>query len=364
MYRDDFVCISCAFAWHREDGSIKSVVKRGESDIEAFLKRLAESNVPLICFNHQFEYGVTKARFPGLESLWTVDAMRLVQMTDNGGPEYEDKQRDSWDEDAWLDDLMGTEKKSGLSLDAAITRFLPPDCQGHKQRALDLIVSRGGRKGDFHLLTEDELSAYNADDAINTLKLYQTLTEILAGRGINWNVDHELYLSTSRLCADAKCRGIKIDFKALNSHIDAKKKALEQISTAFISAHQEAIKQVESRLLDRALSKVKTRAAKDRLRANPPRFNTRSTDQLAMLFVDVLGIQPKFRTEKGKPSFSKKLLGQWGAGGLMLAKQRTELIELKQGESLLDLGEYDGRWHQDIKTAGTRTGRLSGGEQA
>jgi DNA polymerase I-like protein with 3'-5' exonuclease and polymerase domains len=283
-------------------------------------------------------------------------------MVDNGGPEYEESK--PYEPDAWLDEIDEIERKSGLSLDAVISRFLPPEFHGHKQKALELITARGGKKGDLHLLTKDEFLEYNAADAENTLRLYTVLTGILAERQIDWKLDHRLYLSTSRLCSQSKTRGILVDFKALNAHVEAKKTALCKISADFISAHQDAIVKVEEALLERALSRVKTDTAKDKIRADPPRFNTKSTDQLAMLFVDVLGMKPKFKTAKGKPAFGRKLLGQWGSGGLILAKQRTELIELKQGESLLELGGYDGRYHVDIKCAGTRTGRLSGGEQA
>ena len=68
-----------------------------------------------------------------------------------------------------------------------------------------------------------------------------------------------------------------------------------------------------------------------------------------------------FKTEKGNPSFAAKFLQQWGEGGEMLKKQKTILLELRQGEALHELSEETGRWHIDIKAASTKSGRLSGG---
>ena len=56
-----------------------------------------------------------------------------------------------------------------------------------------------------------------------------------------------------------------------------------------------------------------------------------------------------------------KFLAQYGEGGLILKNQKKLIIEKVQGESLLTLSEYDGRWHIDLKAAGAATGRMAGG---
>jgi DNA polymerase I-like protein with 3'-5' exonuclease and polymerase domains len=81
---------------------------------------------------------------------------------------------------------------------------------------------------------------------------------------------------------------------------------------------------------------------------------------LTDLFVGKLGITPKFLTPTGKPSFKSAYLRQWGEGGELLKSQRSYLIELKQGQRLLEKADWDGRWHIDLRATGTKTNRFAG----
>jgi DNA polymerase I-like protein with 3'-5' exonuclease and polymerase domains len=126
-----------------------------------------------------------------------------------------------------------------------------------------------------------------------------------------------------------------------------------------------------SKLLKR-IQKLKTLKGRKkylkRLRGSPElhadeiAFNVGSNAQLAELFVTVLGIVPKFFSATGQPSLRSVMLHQFGEGGTMLAKRRKRILVQKQVQSLYELTEFTGRWHLDLRAAGTSTGRFSGGK--
>ena len=361
-YRSDFVVTSCAFAWFQEDGEIKTAIRNGEKAVKAFLEKCKRDEVELVVHNYQFEWGVTKARFPGYEDLVQIDTMRLAQMADNGGNSYDDETKTLEQELAELD---GVVFKDGLGLEDCSSRFLGKAYYKHKKPFLKLIKERGGTKGDFHLLTQEELNKYNELDAEVTLMLYKTLIERLADKRICWKKDHLLYKSTARLCELSKIRGVHVRHDLIDKHIEAKAQEFESSVATFRETFLEAIKEVEEELTEKYLSKYKTEKhrlkAQEGLKENPIRFNFNSGPQKQRLFCDKLGIVPKFFTEKGAPTFSSKYWFQWGEGGRLMKDRGTLLISEKQGKNLRLLSEYDGKWHISIKAAGTRTGRLAGG---
>jgi hypothetical protein len=168
FYRHDFRVISCAFAWRTSDGSIKTKLTLGEDETRVMLSKIASKGIPVVVFNFQFEWGVTKSRFPGLENIFHIDAMRLAQMADNGGPDHYE------DEISWESELLGLDHKApynGLSLEACVSRFCGGQHYNHKKPYIDLMIERSGKKDDFHLLTSEEMSEYNLKDAEVTLVL-------------------------------------------------------------------------------------------------------------------------------------------------------------------------------------------------
>ena len=367
-YRHDFRAVSCAFAWRGKEGELKTHCTWGEEDTRAYLEKIQRSEIPVVCHNLPFDYGVAKCRFPGLESIFQICTMRLTQMTDNGGPEHLDHE-ETW-EDALLD-LEGKKPFNGLSLQAAVSRFCGTEYFKHKQPYLDLMIQRGGGKADFHLLTQEELTEYNVKDAEVTLVLYENLTKILKDRSIDWTRDHVLYRSRSELTVAAKIRGVKVDSAQVNDHIELKKSNLDTIVCNFREALKPHIERIEQRKLDAYIGEYKSKAGRDRAQAridagSEPlvKFNLSSNKDKTALFVEELGLTPKFFTPTGEPSFGAKLLWQWGASGLLLKDLGKERISLNQVETLKELSSYDGRWHLDMKVVGARSGRLAGGSNA
>jgi hypothetical protein len=170
----------------------------------------------------------------------------------------------------------------------------------------------------------------------------------------------------------AKIRGVHVERDQLVTNGEAVLKEIEAIDEAFLARFAEEIKQVERMKLLKRIQKLKKLKGRKnyvkRLRAKPELFDkeiafkTSSNSQLAMLFVDVLKIAPKFFTAKGSPAFKSTMLGQWGTGGEMLGTRRKRLLVLKQICNLLKVTEYDGRYHIDLKLSSVATGRFAGGQ--
>jgi hypothetical protein len=356
-YRKDFRAISCAFAWRDENGEIISRCIKGEEDINHFLGTF--KNTVFIVHNYAFDEAVMICRFPEHVGRIKIDTMRLSQMADNGGKEYVLESEKTFD--AILDELEGMRNISGLSLEACNSRLGDKKYYKHKEPYKKLMLDRGGSKRSFELLTEEELYEYNTLDAIVTLDLYEKVTELLTSRGIDWKMDHKLYRSVCKQTILSKCRGVCVDKVALDQHINLMASNLDACERDFKERFSKEIAEIEAEMLVLALSLKSTEAGKNKVRENPPKFNMGSKTQLERLYVGKLGIKPMFFTPTGRPSFSVKLLSQWGEAGKYLDNKGKYMIEKAQGEALKKLSEYDGKWHIDIKVAAARSGRLAGG---
>jgi hypothetical protein len=364
-YRDDFRVTACAFAWRGADGELKQKCTWGEQETEDMLNALARDKIPLVAHNLPFERMVTQCRFPGKESLFKIDTMRLAQMRDNGGKDELEH------EVSFEDELLEAEGKKpidGYSLEACTSRFLKGQDYRHKQPFIDLMVERGGKKGDFHLLTKEELTAYNLKDAEVTLKLYEVLTESFTEDGIDWAMDHRLYLARCRFVVDAKILGVRVDCDQCRRHIDLEASNIAAIERSFRETYRPQLEAIEARKAQAYVDSYKSESGRAKARAaieagEVPgvRFSLASNKDKAAFFVGELGLKPTFFTPTGAPSFSAKLLWQYGEAGKMIAKLGTHRIAMAQTESLMELASYDGRWHIDHKVVGARSGRLAGG---
>lgn len=373
-YREDFRAISCAFAWTGADGTVRTKYREGEIAIGEELARIKHDGIPLVVHNLPFEYGVCSYRFPGTEGSVLIDTMRLVQVADNGGKaahwEVKPQTYDDMLDAVESDEDEKPKQSSGLSLVSAASRWLSEDMQDHKAPFYALIRERTGCKQrqegkNLNALTPDELEAYNVADAKVTLALYRTLLAKFAEDNYDWRLDHELYRGSARRISKAKGRGVVVDRTALVLYKQEVETELARIADNFRETFKREISELETEWFDAWCNELKSERGRQARRDSRqyPHFNVGSNKQLAALFVDKLGMQPKFTTETGQPSFKSAFLNQWGEGGELLKKRRKRLLVLKQCESLLALSEYDGKWHVDLKACGTTTGRFAGGRQ-
>lgn len=373
-YRDNFRVTSAAWTWE-DAGQLQSKYLEGEDAIRAEMQHWIALDARFLCHNVTFEALVSRCRFPDLNIVWFADTMRLAQVYDNGGNADDFTLIES-------DDILepGDKPKykrsptEGLGLVKCVQRILG-DTSDHKKEAYDHIMGLVNCKykqcGQYlHLLPSDIMARYNCADTENTYRLYKYITEHFAYIQYDWTLDHQLYMMSANRIVGGKIRGIKIDRPKLAAYIQQVQQEIADIGANFRAAFEEPIAAIEAERLDAYLGGVKTDKGKrkrlDKYYARDPKarkevdFNPGSNTQLAILFVDKLGIEPVFFTDKGAPSFKSAMLGQWGAGGELLRTRRKRGIVLKQSEALYALSEVTGRFHPNLRTAGTKTGRYVG----
>lgn len=400
FWRKDFRVESCAFTWVDEHGKYKSEFLQGEADIGDMLRKISAAQIPVWVYNIGFELGVTMCRFPGIDLLWGGDVMRLVQVYDNGSG---DRNMDTVEDelDRAMAEALGEDYEEptgkytpGFSLAAAVKRILPADYHDHKDEAYDWIRANvpecTGRKqpGAFlNHLPYDIMVRYNIGDTENTLRLYEKIVADFAEEGYDWTRDHALYMGSAYPIVKKMVEGVPVDREKLAAYGEELVQEMADIDQTFLTEFAKEIEKIEAARAEKFIMEPKTVAGQQRrikrlqddaakYKANPEaehgnksnkywekvKFNPGSTKQLAMLFVDLLGITPQFFTEKGAPAFGAAFLKQWGSGGELLNKRNKRRLVLNQVNNLLALTEYDGRWHLSLKLAGTKSGRYAGGK--
>ncbi len=363
FFRPDFRVQSCALSIRDTEGQLKSYFLLGEEEIKTWLVSLEKHKIQVVVHNLAFEYGVISNRFPGIELNWHADTMRLVQNADNGGSDPEE---------LTIDDELAERKPNnkGLGLQNCATRWLPAEYHNHKEPFHKIIRDQGIKKGqegrNLHLLNSEQLRKYNTADSEITLLLYEQLSSYLHFDGFDPDFDYYLYSTAAKLISDSRSRGVIIDRDYLTSSIATINTEIQSSITDFKSMFLPPITDIEAQKKTTILDSYKTEkgriAAAKRIEEDPSliEFNINSSKDKKELFVNKLGLEPKFLTESGEPSFAKAFLSQWGEGGNLLKKRGTKVQLLSQCDSLLQKSEYDSRWHIDLMAAGTTTGRFKG----
>lgn len=350
-----FRILSLALSW-RDGFDVKSWFSTDPNEIKKALLRLEMTKANLVVHNLAFEKGVFDTHYPAYKLNWHADTMRLAQLHDNGG---------DWRDLVFNNDVLDPEASPdlGVSLEAAASRVLGKDLHHHKAERDQFLKETHGirsKQGGFiHLLPEDILRRYNIADTTVTLELYETLSPMLDKI---WPKDWELYLSRVNLMNKAYRRGILIDILKLKEYILRIDAEIDAIETQFLQFHAENVA-IWSRLFDQPAES----------------FNVGSNLQLKQLFVGVLGMVGGHITEKGEklikegaitreqalteyPSFQSKHLHDWGGSAEILLKRRKRMLVLSQAQSTLWMAEQgQGRIHPEVRIAGTRTNRVSGG---
>lgn len=369
FYKPTFRVSSCAVA--RYDGdTLKTKYVVGEHATRLLLQSLAKDGHRVIAHNEQFDAAVALCRFPDIKLNWYADSMRLCQLYDNGGEKWVFAPVDPDDiEDADDEDDIKANPIHGLRLSACVKRILC-DYTDHKEVAYAGLRSRGVAAGEeaanLHLLTPEEMEAYNVGDAVACLRLYKFITTEFTSQGYDWSTDNMLFQFMLQQLIRSKIAGVDIDRVQAQRSADQVASEIISIRQAFAEKMADPIKAVERMLLNKRLLEYKTEKGRQKFVESGVwkeecQFNPGSNLQLKMLFVDVLGMEAKFHTPKKQPSFKSIYLPNWGDGGIILQLLKKRGLVLAQLNSLLDLSEYDNKWHLDLKLCGTSTGRMAGG---
>jgi hypothetical protein len=388
FWSPSFRVISAAFSWFTEGGSIKNIYLEGEQDVLEQLRIMQEHGIKLITHNASYELGVLKYRFPSIPtSVIAYDTMRLAQVYDNGGSDAPSIVPTSvFDE---LDALEGKKAETtGLGLERCVNRILPGPLRNYKQPYYKWLREHAGVKAgqegaNLQLLPADLLEAYNTSDTDATLLLYDKLTKYFAEIAYDFRLDHQLHMSASLRIAEAKARGLRVDRQGLAVEAGKLEAEIAGMKDAFVQRFAKPIAELEEARYSEKLACYKTERGREKAtKAGFPddlRFNPQSTSQLGELFIGKLGIAPTFWTKEGKaskkrrqqnpdlppftpnPSFKAAHLHSYGDGGSMLVNVKRRGLVLTQNRTLSELSALDGRWHQDLKACGTKTGRYAGG---
>lgn len=362
-YRDDFEIWSVSAAWRGPDGAIEHFFTVDGPTIARFLKRLSDLQTKVVVHNLMFETGCTMSKYPDLNINWYCDTMFLAALYDGGGEIWEERDDENW--------------QSGLGLEKCASRILLKQDRRHKKEAHDWLKENHKIRSNFgvylDLLPLDVLERYNNADTAITLKLYEALnselTEIAQQQAwAGWEQPYYFYRSRAVLMAKARINGLPIkqsECKQYVTHIDDQ---LTNLQNRFRKWGGEHIEAIEAENREKILSSVRQEKTKEKYRQamieDPSiyQFNINSGKQMAELFVNRLGITPSKLTEKGNPSFSTKTIHLWGDGGKILAEKSNRGIVQSQAANMYVDSLYDGKMHIDAKPIGTRTFRVSGGE--
>lgn len=393
FYRPDFRVTSAAFSWFTADGSIKRSYHVGEEAIRRRLAILARDEIPLVCHNLQFEWGVVACRFPEfpVQKLLAIDTQRLVQCYDNGGKDIKTTIRlDEMSLEEQIEALEGDLPKTGLGLQSAASRVLGKAWQNHKEPYHKYLrethgVKKGQEGKNLHLLTPELMEGYNTADTDVTLMLWDTLTKEFERIGYDWKLDHHLHRAAISRLTHSKVRGIRVERERLLQFAERTLNEQQEIILNFHKEMADPIASLERKRKEAWINGPKTdkgranRAAKAEEKREEWQFNPRSTTQLADLFVGECKKEPQFFTKENKKARSKRLSGEnvpdfvpkpsfraahlpsYGEGGEILSKLKKRQIVEKQARNLWLLSVLDGRWHSDLRACGTKTNRYTGG---
>lgn len=350
FYRKDFEVKSLALSW-KEDGQFKSAFSINKEEFTSWLTELSDNQTPIMCFNIAFEMGVTYTQFPSLNLNFAVDVQRLVQV-------YGIEERPKDEEDDENKEPIIT----GYGLKDSVRKFLP-EYADYEKEAYDWLRQNKPEIKERELgrylseLPYDILERYNVADVITTYRLHDLLTDYfnLPNVDYDWSEDHGLYLLMCRQISLAKIRGVPVDVKKAKLYANQVGYEIATIDKTFREKYRKEILQIRKDLHEKEQAKFKKKIVTD-----VPTFNVSSKDHLERLFVGQLALEPKFHTPKGRPSFKSAHLPTWGEPGQMLANRGKRMLVKVQTNNLIDKASYDGRWHVDLRTCGTVTGRLAG----
>ena len=293
----------------------------------------------VLVYNLGFDGAVIKYHFPlcfaALEPK-LVDVMRLRQ-------HMEPDEAESW------------------GLKAAAKTFLK--AEAWETELQQQVAQKGGNPKKFreflHLCDPQAVAKYNAMDSIYTLKLYRYFCNYFAQKQYNWVPDHDGYRRLVWRITDAQYRGITVDSDALRAYSAQIEQEMNEHKDRFHTMHSEAIKRIEARMLEEERAKRKTEKGKAGVKPVP--FNIGSNKQLAALICGELGVEARFKTPTGDPSFRSAHLFSYGDIAEPITTLGKREIVKNFCDKTVELAGVDGLYHQSMKIVGTVSGRLSGG---
>lgn len=333
FWEPTFRVVSVAAAY-LENGRITTWYEDTEEGINFLLGWAA--NHEIVVHNASFEIGVFSCCYPHIPLKVTIDTMRLVQLFDAGGPGNQ------------------------LGLKQSAKRILGADKGDWERPVHDWIAANiadpAAKKRPGAFLSQvpaDLLEAYNRADVERTYELLEHILVRFEVAQYDYTQDMSLFLYMVQKFVAAKVHGIPVDREPLAAYVTELTSKMAQIDARFLEFFTDAVKDVRGLLHAKVQSMFKRKIV-----TKIPEMNPGSGRHLELLFCEVLKIQPRITTPKGRPCFKTKYSSQWGTGGQILAGRSKAQFTRAQSLALLERsGGFGARWHPDLSPGTTVTGR-------
>lgn len=348
-YHEKYKLESMAFYIVRDQEVVDTLYTEDMEEAGGILLQAQEQGYMFLVWNLTYEYGVFLTQF-GIDIKESViDAMLVYKDATERKSRY-------------------SKKPWGLSLANAAWEMC--DVKDYKNKHLQPLIDNGVAKNmkDAHAhvaeLPSELLEAYNLDDVKYTWEVFYKSCERLQHVGYDWTRLHPLYVADCVRNVNAFIRGIKIDRDMLYKGYKSLERQQQELSDQFMLKYEEAIntacEKIKSYKEDKSYYDRKAKAKNpDKIKfipVEPIVFNINSTDHKAYL-ADALGLEARFFTDAGSPSFNRKHLHQWGELGKDLEKFSKISRPIMECEKVLALSEDTGRLHTLVRPAMTITGR-------
>lgn len=334
--------VSIGLAWRNDAGEMQTYFTKGFQNIEAVLTRLAETQDKILVYNQSFEMRWFNYYWPHLQLNWHADVMRLVQLHGTSS-----------------DNANMTVEIDGFGLKPAVTRIL-----GKLPTAAEEIYgwihsnykTTKAQAGQYLATAPDDiLERYNLEDSIYTLELYEHLTAKFDRIKFDWTRDQDIYQGVVKELVSANLTGFPVRRADVQQYISDIEQETIELDNLFLSTYQQEILNVRELLRQKEQAKFKKKIVTEL-----PEFNPGSRQHLKMLLVDQLGVAPTIFSPTGEPSFKAAHMHLYGEAGKMLENRGKRQIIKAQAEALLRVSALDGKFHPELKTCGTITGRFAG----
>lgn len=328
-------------------------------DMEACVRWMTESQVPLLAWNAFFDVTRLLWFFPWAKFNVVADGAVLAQMIDN------------------------SDTTVGFGLKACVGKYLGRG--SYTDELIDWLTMKKDSIGIEGTITEENfrkylshapahmVETYCKEDAVRTLQFWNWGQDRAKGSVEMWM---ELFCAELRGQVQAYMAGMRADVDGLQQSVKEYEDRIAKADEVFYGNEElkkyfhytnlfKRQEDVLNRFVKSKTGKVKPKDLEEFAEKNP--FNTNSPKDKKIFF----GMQDLFWdweystweypavTEKGAPKFDKDNIGYYGVGGEILDTIGNSRSMLTRAKLILKEIGSDGRYRCDVNLVGTKSGRVS-----
>jgi len=341
---------SCAFRV-RDNHRVNEIYTTSVKEMKDLIEQAIEDKYLISIYNAGYEYPVTLSQFCLNLNKYgrLLDTMRLFQHSTK---------------------VNGDMRQLNLQEAARQMLGISNYKEFHLQPLLDRNIAKNMTQAHakVSMLSSEELKNYNLDDVRITEEVMIQCWIYLANLGYNWIPDHKMYIADVMRNTKPFLEGYKFDADLAFEGLIELRKQMNELLTDFHTEYEKDIHYTVEKMKgiktqeDFEKRKANSKTGKTQVIERDWEFKLTSTKALEALCVDTLGMEPKFFTNGGAPSFKKEFLGQWGEVGKKLKKISKLKKPIQELEKTIAMASFDGRVHTQTKAGLTATGRNTSGK--